>query len=99
MKVAELHVTFGRHSFGRSSTAIIGFESAENAGTEFDRLADLIKRREDRANDLDKMVSVAGIEKFTCTLDEVLSIGLVDYVRVNETQAGVRDAFPHVFKL
>jgi len=98
MKVAELQIICGRHSFGEASQGLIGFDTVEAAKAEFDRLADLTKRREARANDLEDIITVSGITEFSCPLDQITSIALVDFAHLNEQLAGVKDAFPNIFK-
>lgn len=97
MKVAEISIICGR-SFSNGSQGLVGFETVDAAMAEFDRLSELLKRRESRANDLEKTVVVSGIGKFTCPLDEISCIGLSDFAQSNEQEAGVRDAFPNLFK-
>jgi hypothetical protein len=47
---------------------------------------------------LEKTVVISGISEFTCPLDEITSIGWVDFAHANEQEAGMRDAFPNLFK-
>jgi len=98
MKVAELHITIGRNVFNSTSMGCVGFDDVEMARFEFDRLADLIKRRSERANDVEKTIVISGISEFTCPLDEIMAVGFVDYAKANEQETGVKDAFPNLFK-
>lgn len=99
MIVAEIHLTEG--GFGdRGHVHIVAFSTLEKAYSEYDRVASIMLRREERTNDLPKMIEIDGDggNKTTLPLDHIRSIGLVDYAKVNAQQAGVRDAFPNVFK-
>ena len=99
MKVAELSIICGRHAFaGAAAQGLVGFSSLESAKAEFDRMADLLKRREDRKNDLEKTVVIKGIGEFSCCLDDITCVGLSDFAHLNEQEAGVRDTFPNIFK-
>lgn len=94
MKVAEIAISFGGRFGDNGNRAVVMFDTVEGANSEFDRLEALLKRREERANDLEKTVTVSCINKFTCPINEITSIGLVDFARVNEQEKGVKDAFP-----
>lgn len=99
MKVAEISIICGRHAFaGAASQGLVGFSDAAVAKAEFERLADLLKRREDRANALEKTVMVKGIGEFTCSLDDISCVGWTDFAHANEQEAGIRDTFPNIFK-
>jgi hypothetical protein len=97
MKVAEILVTHASR-MSMASIACIGFETASGAAAEFERLKTYLDKREARANDIDKIITVVGINSFSCPGDEIAGISLVDFARSNESEAGVRDAFPNLFK-
>jgi hypothetical protein len=97
MKVAEITITYGSH-FSSASIMSIGFEDTDKAAAEFARLNTYLDRREARANDVEKIVTVSGINSFTCNGSEINGVGYVDYVRENAATAGVKDAFPNIFK-
>jgi hypothetical protein len=97
MKVAEIAITHAPR-ISMATVAVVGFETASQAAAEFERLKTYLDRREARANDLEKVVTVVGINSFTCPGDEINGISLSDFARENEAAAGVRDAFPNLFK-
>lgn len=97
MRVAEIHVTYGSYS-SAAVTSVVGFEDTSTATTEFERLKLYLDRREKRANDLEKIVIIAGINSFTCPGEQITGIGLFDFAKANDSEAGVRDAFPNIFK-
>ncbi len=58
-----------------------------------------MRRREKRSNDLDKMVTIDGaISHFSCPLEQISSVSMLDYAVANDEEAGVKDAFPNIFK-
>lgn len=99
MIVAELILTeggFGDHGF----THVVGFASLDAAKAEFDRVAEIFKRKEDRKNDLPSMIDIVGdASKVSLPLSSLRSVGLADFAKMNEERAGMRDAFPNVFKV
>ncbi len=97
MKVAEICITHGR-SFSHGGVAGVGFSDTETASAEYERLKAYLDRREQRANDLEKTITVTGINSFTCPGDEITGIGYADFSLMNEEEAGVKDAFPNLFK-
>ena len=40
-----------------------------------------------------------GVSKFTVPLDDVCTVSIGDFAKLNAERAGMRDAFPNVFKL
>lgn len=98
MKVAEVSISIGRRYTESSPGFAVGFSDKALAAAEFERLKDILERREKRSNDLEKTVTINGINSFTCPVDEICAIGFADYAHANEEEAGVRDAFPNIFK-
>lgn len=100
MIVAEVNLT--EESFGGGGIIhTVKFNDAAKAAAEYTRVADLLQRRGDRANDLPKIVEVDGGSgnKLSLPLEIVRSVGLVDFAQANAEAAGVRDAFPNLFKV
>jgi hypothetical protein len=98
MIVAEVHLTeggFGDHGF----VHIIRFDDLAKATAEYARVADLMTKKSERGNDLPKLIEVEGAHnKVSLPLDHLRSVGLADFAKGNEQEAGVRDAFPNLFK-
>jgi hypothetical protein len=96
MKRAEVVITLGSWS-GPSSLHLIGFDSAERAGEEFDRIKELLKRRGDKANDLPRFLEVHGcIDQFTCDFTLICAVSFVDLKKSDEACIGLKDEFPHL---
>lgn len=98
MIVAELQITTGNFST-QSVLHRISFADLARAEAEYERISKLILAEETRTNDKPPTIEVVGDgNRMTCPLREVRSVGLADYARANEQEAGVRDAFPNLFK-
>lgn len=98
MHVAELIITESTFS-ATTTTHVLSFESIDSARAEYERVAGLIKDEAKRKNDKPPTVEVIGDgNRLTLPLDNIRSVGLVDFAKANEQQAGVRDAFPNLFK-
>lgn len=95
MKVAEVILT-SSHGLGAGFTHIASFADLAIATSEFDRVADLMTKREQRNNDLPKMVELQGINRVSVKLDDICSVGLVDYAKANEEERGMKEAFPNL---
>ena len=98
MIVADLYLTEG--GFGDKGLChVVRFDDLAKAMAEYERVVDLIKRKSDRGNDLPKLIEVEGTgNKVSLPLDNLRVVGLTDYAKANEQEAGVRDAFPNLFK-
>lgn len=98
MIVAQVFVATGRFRYEQRHA--VGFASLEKAKSEYDRLADILTRRNDRKNDLPKTVDIDGDagNRITVGVDDISTLGLIDFAFANEQEAGVKDAFPHLFK-
>ncbi len=77
---------------------VLCFENIEIAQSEYARIGNLLERRQDRKNDLPPTISLQGINSFSCPLNDITGIGLVDLVKQNAEEHGVRDAYPNLFK-
>jgi len=97
MIVAEIFVTTGR--FHEQKHAV-PFTALDKATAEFERLAAILTKRNERGNDLPKTVDVDGAagHRLTIGVDDISSIGLCDFAKANEESAGIKDTFPHLFK-
>lgn len=100
MIVANVVVITGRFSLDGATKGVIGFSDISAARAEFERLSGLVTRRAERKNEIPKTITVDGGcgTAITCELDSVLSVGLSDFFVANEQEAGIKDAFPHLFK-
>lgn len=101
MIVAQVLVTAGGRLGSRALSHAVTFADAGKAKSEYDRVAALIRKRNDRKNDLPETVEIDGGEtgsRVTISLDDITSVGLFDFAKVNEHQAGISDAFPHLFR-
>jgi hypothetical protein len=100
MIVAEIQIQTS-HSF--TLQPIVGthnmrFDDLDAARAEYERLFALMKRREERANDLPKVIEIIGAcEKVTFPLDDLRSVGLIDYAHSNRQRSGLKEAFPNIF--
>lgn len=97
MKVAEVTFWFGR-SFNDGMATVVCFDTLEVAQAEFEKMKDLLDRRAARNNDLPKTIEVRGINSFSCPLDEVSGVGLMDLVKHNAEERGVKEAYPNLFQ-
>lgn len=98
MIVAELFLTEGDFST-KQVVHVVRFDDPDKGRAEYDRIADLMQRREDRTNDLPKMIEAEGCgSKVTMPLCMLRALGFTDFAEANAQEAGVRDAFPNIFK-
>lgn len=97
MIVADIHLTACNFS-GGGFVHNVRFDDLAKAEAEYERVAALMLKRADRGNDLPKTVEVVGVNKITLPLDDIHSVALSDFAEANEQEAGVRDAFPNLFK-
>lgn len=100
MKVAEIIVTSASFMSHGMATHCVGFADVAAAKAEYNRIADLVTARDEKKNDLPKMVVLAGDCGQTCTmpLSTIHSVSWIDFATANEREAGVKDAFPNLFK-
>lgn len=96
MIVAEVHITIAEFGIHSAVTYTIRFGNLAEAEAEYQRVAALMIRREDKANDLIE-VTGSGM-RVTVALGDVHSIALCDFALLNKQTAGTADAFPHLFK-
>ena len=76
----------------------IYFDCLETANAEYQRVVGLLKRRDEKANDLPIMLEVAGAgNKVSFPLADLCSVALSDYEHANRQRSGVKEAFPHLF--
>lgn len=98
MIVATINMTtsagFGRDGFVHR----VDFADLDAAKAEYERIAKLMLDKEERKNDLPKMVEVSGVGKVTIPLDSICSVGLEDFAWANEQLAGMHDAYPNLRK-
>jgi hypothetical protein len=96
MKRAELGLSIQR-GLGPPLLTAVGYDDVAAAKIEYDRLTALLKKREDRGNDLELVVELKGdYSEFSCALSDISSIALVDFQKTDESEKGLRDAFPHI---
>ena len=99
MLVAEVFVTTGRFHFETKHS--VGFKDLEKAKAEFDRVADIVKRKAERKNDLPETIDLdgdAGTKVSVCTSD-IATVGFLDYALADANRKGLRDAFPNLMKI
>ena len=98
MIVAEIQLTID--SYGTvAAIHSVYFDELFKAAAEYERIAALLKGRGDRRNDLPSIIELQGSHnKVSIALDRIAAISLCDYVVGNEMRAGVRGAFPNLFK-
>lgn len=98
MIVAQIIVSTGRFHYEQRHT--VGFTKLEKAQSEYDRVAALLTKRNERGNDLPKTVEIDGDSggKFTVGMDDISSIALLDFAWANEQEKGVAEAFPFLFR-
>ena len=97
MRVAEVSVTFsGGWPSMNGFVQIIAFDDLAVATSEYERVADLLKKRDDKANDLPKIVEFKGINQASIPLNTICAIGLTDLKKSDEGEMGLRDTFPHL---
>jgi hypothetical protein len=98
MIVAEIQIQTS-HSFALQAIIhSIRFDDLDAARAEYERVFALMKRREERANDLPKTVEVVGAgEKVSFSLEDLRSVGLIDYAHSNRQRSGLKEAFPNIF--
>ena len=97
MRVAEVLITFsGGWSSMNGFTQVIAFDDLAVANSEYERVAELLKKRDDKANDLPKVVELKGINQMSVPLSTICSVGLTDLKKTDEGETGLRDAFPHL---
>ena len=95
MKVAEIQITEGSFMSAGPALYVIGFDDLAAAYAEYERLVELMRRKEERANDLPKLIECEGpANKVSLPLDGVRAVALADFAKINEQRKGVRDAFP-----
>ena len=100
MIVAEIVIMSGNSFSGNVITHIIKFANMIRADLEFKRVSAFLKERGDRKNDLPKIIEMTGDgNQVSVPLDEIRSIGLCDYAIADQQAAGVRDAYPNLFKV
>lgn len=95
MRRAELHITLGGWS-QISTTHSIGFDSIGAARSEFERISALLKKRGDKGNEVPKFLDVKGINELTCDFDQVNAVSLSDLKKVNDSEKGLKDEYPHL---
>lgn len=95
MKQAELFITISSWA-GPGSIHCIDFDSVSQAQTEFDRIADLLKKRGDKGNDLPRFLDVEGINKVTCDFTQICAVAMNDLKKSDEAAIGLKDAYPHL---
>ena len=97
MKVAEISLTFSAGwAASNGFLQTVAFDDLGTATAEYERLVDLLKRRDDKANDLPKIVEVKGVNQASLPLSCICSVGLTDLKKSDEAEIGLKDAFPHL---
>jgi hypothetical protein len=98
MYVAKVTVLTA-HGIGAGADHNVFFGRLEDGEAEYRRIADLMTRHRARANDGPDMVVLKGDGgEATFALADAHSVSLCDYAKQDKEQAGVRDAFPNLFK-
>ena len=100
MIVAQIELTTHTGSFSMYGDVVIhrvDFETLGLAMKEYERIASLIKRKHEKANDLPREVSLVGVGKVTVPFDSIHSVGVNDFAKLNAARVGTKDAFPLVF--
>lgn len=93
--VVLIHVSKG---FGGIVKHGVPYTDTVVAKAEYDRIAALIEKRSERGNDLPKVITLSGVTEFTAPVEDIVTIGYVDFALQNEQLRGLSDAFPHMFK-
>lgn len=95
MIVAKIELT--THGLSGICVHTIRFNSLIGATAEYERVAGLINKRSDRGNDLPTMVEVVGsANRVSVHLASIHSVGLQDFVRANDEEAGMQEAYPNL---
>ena len=100
MIVAQVVVTAGGRRGIQLARHIVAFADVGKARGEYERVVDLLKKRAEKKNDLSQLVEIDGASgsRVTVPLDEIQSVALWDFALANTHEAGVANAFPHLFK-
>ncbi len=99
MIVAEITVLTS-HGFMASAYGHIQvkFDDLSGAEAEYERITALLKRRDEKANDIPKIVEIVGSgSKARFPLEDLRCVSLVDYDESNRQQSGLKEAFPNIF--
>jgi hypothetical protein len=83
-----------RNFSGTTPRHAVTYDTVEEATAEYERVAELLKRRGDHANDLPPEVTLNGTNKITVMLIDIQMVGLVDYELSNESRKGLRETWP-----
>lgn len=98
MIVAEIQMSIAPTFAHAGFILNVRFSDLEMASNEYARLAELLQRREDKANDVPKTVDCEGVNKVTVKLQDIASVGLVDHAKTNAELIGWDDTFPLLAK-
>ena len=60
-------------SFESASVQTVAFDDLDTATAEYGRIVDLLKRRDDKANDLPKVVELKGVNEASVPLNSICS--------------------------
>jgi hypothetical protein len=98
MIVAEVAVTIG--TFVAATHHVVRFDTLAAAEAEYERLAAIVKRKQELANNVPAIIEIqgSGCDKITFALADMRVLSLVDFVKANAELAGVKEAFPNLFK-
>lgn len=98
MIVAEILLTSGSF-YGPGNTHVVQFDELAAAKAEFDRISAIFERKGNRENDLPKTIHSIGTGcEVSIPLEQVTSVGLVDFATANAERTGMMDTFPNLFK-
>jgi hypothetical protein len=99
MLVAEIRLT--QASFGMIGNPVfhdVGFEDIDQAQANYNRIAELIRRKNEKANDLPSTLELEGsFNKVIMPFDELRAISMSDYAKQNAALSGVREVYPNIF--
>lgn len=99
MYVAEIQIHEGNFMSAAPAVHTISFDDLDAAYAEYDRLVDLMSRKEARSNDLPKVIECAGpATKISIPLASMRGIGLFDFAKSNDQRTGLSETFPYLFK-
>lgn len=83
------------HSGGQHN---VQFDCLETAQSEYDRIVELMRRRDEKANDIPTILEVVGAgNRVSFPIADLCSVGLADYEHVNRARSGLRESFPNLF--
>jgi hypothetical protein len=92
---AEIIVTLSS-GLGAATIHAVKYNDLDFAVSEFERVADLLKKRADRGNEFPRFLDLEGMSKFSCKFDSIAAVSLMDYKKEDVGMIGVKDEYPHL---